>query len=64
MKLLNNLKAPFGAAKMLRVTGAKYLALEDAFEVDFEDGLTFLESHATIRRANKIYERLSLCASN
>jgi hypothetical protein len=39
---------------MLRVTGAKYLAWEDAFEVDFEDGLTFLEPHETIRKANKI----------
>ena len=39
---------------MVRVTGAKYLAWEDAFEVDFEDGLTFLEPHDTIRKANKI----------
>src|SRR5947207_10313108 len=39
---------------MVRVTGAKYPAWEDAFEVDFEDGLTFLEPHATIREANKI----------
>ncbi|SRR6266446_7629581 len=54
MKLLHNLKVPFGTAKMLRVTGAKYLAWEDAVEVDFEDGLTFRESHETIRRANKI----------
>jgi len=53
VKLLN-LKFPFGTAKMVRVTGAKYLAWEDAFEVDFEDGLTFLEPHATIRKANKI----------
>jgi hypothetical protein len=53
VKLLN-LKMPFGTAKMVRVTGAKYLAWEDAFEVDFEDGLTFLEPHATIRKANKI----------
>ena len=53
MKLLN-LKFPFGTAKMVRVTGAKYLAWEDAFEVDFEDGLTFLEPHATIRKTNKI----------
>jgi hypothetical protein len=53
VKLLN-LKVPFGRAKMVRVTGAKYLAWEDAFEVDFEDGLTFLEPHTTIRKANKI----------
>src|SRR5439155_735857 len=39
---------------MVRVTGAKYLAWEDAFEVDFEDGLTFLEPHETIRKANRI----------
>lgn len=53
MKLLN-LKVPFGTAKMVRVTGAKYLAWEDAFEVGFEDGLSFLEPHETIRKANKI----------
>ena len=52
MKLLN-LKVPFGTAKMVRVTGAKYLAWEDAFEVDFEDGLTFLEPHATIRKPDE-----------
>jgi hypothetical protein len=57
MKLLNNLKVPFGTAKMVGVTGAKYLAWEDAFEVDFEDGLTFLESHSTIRRANKVHDK-------
>ena len=54
MKLLKNLKVPFATAKMLRVTGAKYLAWEDAFEVDFEDGLTFLEPHRTIRKASRI----------
>ena len=54
MKLLKNLKVPFATAKMVRVTGAKYLAWEDAFEVDFEDGLTFLEPHRTIRKANRI----------
>ncbi len=54
MKTLNQLKVPFGRAKMVRVTGAKYLAWEDAFEVDFEDGLSFLEPHHTIRKANRI----------
>jgi hypothetical protein len=54
MKLLKNLKLPFGTAQMVRISGAKYLAWEDAFEVDFEDGLTFLEPHHTIRKANKI----------
>lgn len=50
----NSLKVPFGTAKMVRITGAKYLSWEDGFEVDFEDGLSFLESHRTIRKANKI----------
>lgn len=59
MKTLNHLKVPFGTAKMVRVTGAKYLAWEDAFEVDFEDGLSFLESHSTIRKANKIVAKAS-----
>ena len=54
MKTLNQFKVPFGTAKMARVTSAKYLAWEDAFEVDFEDGLSFLEPHSTIRKANKI----------
>lgn len=54
MKLAHSLKVPFGTAQMLCVTGAKYLSWEDAFEVDFEDGLSFLEPHATIRKANKI----------
>jgi hypothetical protein len=51
---LNHLKKPFGTAKMVDLTGVRYLAWEDTFEVDFEDGLTFLEPHATIRKANKI----------
>ena len=51
---LTSLKKPFGTAKMLELTGVRYLAWEDAFEVDFEDGLSFMEPHATIRKANKI----------
>src|SRR5438309_9315029 len=54
MKTLNPLKVPFGTAKGVALRGVRYLQWEDAFEVDFEDGLTFLEPHATIRKANKI----------
>ena len=50
LKLLRNLKVPFGTAIMVRLTGAKYLAWEDAFDVEFDDGLSFLEPHKTIRR--------------
>ena len=51
---LTSLKKPFGTAKMLNLTAVRYLAWDDAFEVDFEDGVSFLEPHATIRKANKI----------
>ena len=51
---LTSLKKPFGTGKMLNLTAVRYLAWEDAFEVDFEDGVSFLEPHATIRKANKI----------
>lgn len=54
MRTLNPLKVPFGTAKGVRVRNARYLQWEDAFEVDFDDGLTFLEPHATIRKANKV----------
>ena len=54
MKSLTKLKKPFGTAKMVDLTAVRYLAWEDAFEVDFEDGLTFLEPHSTTRKANRI----------
>lgn len=31
-----------------------YLTWRDAFEVEFDDGIAFLETHQAIRRANKI----------
>jgi hypothetical protein len=43
MKTLNPLKVPFGTTKGVALRGVRYLQWEDAFEVDFEDGLTFLE---------------------
>ena len=54
MKVLNPLKVPFGTAKFSRVKNASYLQWEGAFAVEFDDGLSFLEPHATIRKANKI----------
>jgi hypothetical protein len=54
MKSLTNLKKPFGTAKMVRIKAVRYLAWEDAFDVEFDDGLSFLEPHATIRKAGKI----------
>ncbi|HEY5482143.1 MAG TPA: hypothetical protein VIL39_11730 [Verrucomicrobiae bacterium] len=54
MKNAVQLKKPFGKATHSCVRNARYLGWEDAFDVEFEDGLCFLEPHATIRKANRI----------
>ena len=54
MKTPVQLKKPHGKGQFARVRHARYLGWEDAFDVEFEDGLSFLEPHATIRKANKI----------
>ena len=53
MKTSVQLKKPYGEATFSRVRHARYLGWEDAFEVEFEDGLCFLEPHAAIRKANR-----------
>jgi hypothetical protein len=53
-KIRNPLKAPFGTAKFCRLRNARYLTWRDAFEIEFDDGIAFLETHQAIRRANKI----------
>jgi hypothetical protein len=54
MKTSVQLRKPFGKGTFSRVRNARYLGWENAFDVEFEDGLCFLEPHATIRKANKI----------
>ena len=54
MKTVSTLKKPFGKAKYSPVKHARYLDWDDAFDVEFDDGLSFLENHSTIKRANKI----------
>jgi len=54
VKTINPLKAPFGKARFSRIRNVVYRQWEDAFEVDFDDGLAFLEPHSTIREANGI----------
>jgi len=49
-----NVKMSFGTAKFSKIKHVRYVSWEDAFDVEFEDGLCILEPHATIRRANKI----------
>ena len=60
LKTVNPLKLPFGAAKGVPLRNVRYLQWEDAFEVDFEDGVSFLEPHSTIRKANKIYGKAAV----
>jgi hypothetical protein len=57
---LARMKKPFGTAKMVDLTAVRYLAWKDAFEVDFKDGLTFLEPHSTIRKANRIFPKAEI----
>jgi hypothetical protein len=54
VKTVSTVKKPFGKASHSPVKHARYLNWEDAFDVEFEDGLSFLEPHKTIRKANKI----------
>ena len=54
MKVLNPLKMPYGKGKFARLKDVSYHQWEDAFAVEFDDGLSFLEPHQTIRKANKI----------
>jgi hypothetical protein len=54
MKVSNPLKVPFGKARFSRVRNVSYKQWEDAFDVQFDDGLSFLEPHRSIRKANKI----------
>ena len=54
MKVLNPLKAAFGQGMFSRLKDVSYHQWEDAFAVEFDDGLCFLEPHQTIRKANKI----------
>lgn len=54
MKVMNPLKAPFGKGKFSRLRDVNYHQWEDAFAVEFDDGVCFLEPHQTIRRANRI----------
>ena len=54
MKPTSQLKKPFGKGTFSRLRNARYLVWEDAFDVEFQDGLCFLEPHSTIRKANRI----------
>jgi hypothetical protein len=54
VKSVTATKEPFGRASFSPMRRACYLARQDAFEVEFADGLCCLESHKAIRHANHI----------
>ena len=54
MKTVTTAKKPFSKGSYSPVKHARYLDWEDAFDVEFDDGLSFLEPHRTIKKANKI----------
>lgn len=54
MKAVSALKKSFGGATFSRIAHARYLGWEDAFDIEFDDGLCFLEPHSTIKKANHI----------
>ena len=54
MKTVSTVKKPFGTGSYSPVKRARFLDWEDAFDVEFDDGLSFLEPHKTIKKANKI----------
>lgn len=54
MKSPVQLKKPYGQGTFSRIKNARYIGWEDAFDVEFVDGLCFLEPHASVRKANRI----------
>ena len=54
MKTVVTAKKPFSKGNYSPVKHARYLDWEDAFDVEFDDGLSFLEAHSIIKKANKI----------
>ena len=57
MKVVNPLKAPFGKGKFSPVKTVSYHQWEDAFAVEFDDGICFLEPDSAIRKANRIFSQ-------
>ena len=52
-----------GTARFERIRDAKYLSWEDAFEVAFESGLTYLVQNRELRVANRLPRKGSTVAA-
>ena len=63
IKVINPLKSPFGRGKFSPVKDARHRQWDDAFEVEFADGLSFLEPHKTIRKTNRISSRATVVSA-
>ena len=63
MKTVITAKKPFSKGNYSPVKHARYLDWEDAFEVEFDDGLSFLEAHRTIKKATRFLRRRCPSAS-
>ena len=63
MKVLNPLKAPLGKAKFSRLKNVSYRQWEDAFEVEFESGLSYLVPNRELRSVNRLPIRSAAVAA-
>ena len=45
-------RKPFGTATFDRIRSVRYLSWEDAFEVEFDSGVSYLVDNADLRRRN------------
>jgi len=54
VRTISTVKKPFGKATYSPVKHARYLDWEDAFDDEFDDGLSFFAQHETIKKANNI----------
>lgn len=52
-----------GTARFERIRDAKYLSWEDAFEIEFESGLTYLVRNRDLRAANRLPPKNSAVAA-
>ena len=62
MKTSAQLKKPYGKGAFSRVRHARYLGWEDAFDVEFADGLGFLNRTPPSARPTKLPPKPCPCA--
>jgi hypothetical protein len=59
VKTASTVKKPFGTAAYSPVKHARYLDWEDAFDVEFDDGLSLLEPHKTLQANRELAEEVA-----